>query len=84
MRGRKRKKKERYNCKAVLQMVRVDGFNPQNSRKETAFVWTDVYEKNAASSSATGCRGVSLICSVLHHCFNLFSSGRTVRYLCFC
>ncbi|XP_024026310.1 actin-related protein 9 isoform X2 [Morus notabilis] len=35
-------------------MVRVDGFNPQNSRKESAFVWTDVYEKNAASSSATG------------------------------
>ncbi|XP_024026314.1 actin-related protein 9 isoform X5 [Morus notabilis] len=42
-------------------MVRVDGFNPQNSRKESAFVWTDVYEKNAASSSATDtlvCKGV--------------------------
>lgn len=35
-------------------MGRVDGFNnPQNIRKDTAFAWTNVYEKNLTSSSAT-------------------------------
>ncbi|XP_062108131.1 actin-related protein 9 [Humulus lupulus] len=30
-------------------MGRVDGFNPQNSRKDTAFDWTNVHEKNVKS-----------------------------------
>lgn len=35
-------------------MGRVDGFNnPQNIRKDTAFAWTNVYEKNVTSFSAT-------------------------------
>ncbi|PON98718.1 Actin-related protein [Trema orientale] len=33
-------------------MGRVDGFNPQNSRKDSAFNWTNVYEKKLNSSSA--------------------------------
>lgn len=34
-------------------MGRVDGYNPQNNRRDAAFSWTDVYEKNPNSSSAT-------------------------------
>ncbi|KAB2599801.1 actin-related protein 9 [Pyrus ussuriensis x Pyrus communis] len=33
-------------------MGRVDGLNPQNSRKDTSFDWTDVYQKEPSSSSA--------------------------------
>ncbi|PQM40974.1 actin-related protein 9 [Prunus yedoensis var. nudiflora] len=33
-------------------MGRVDGYNPQNNRKEPAFDWTDVYEKDPSSSSS--------------------------------
>ncbi|TQE01132.1 hypothetical protein C1H46_013271 [Malus baccata] len=33
-------------------MGRVDGLNPQNSRKDTSFDWTDVYKKEPSSSSA--------------------------------
>lgn len=35
-------------------MGRVDGYNPQNGRKDTAFNWTDVYDKNLNAISATG------------------------------
>ncbi|KAK6929809.1 Actin family [Dillenia turbinata] len=35
-------------------MGRVDGFNPQSGRKDTAFAWTDVFEKASCSSSALG------------------------------
>lgn len=35
-------------------MGRVDGLNPQNSRKDTSFDWTDVYQEEPSSSSALG------------------------------
>lgn len=35
-------------------MGRVDGYNPHNSKKETAFTWTDVYEKEPNSSLPLG------------------------------
>lgn len=31
-------------------MGRVDGYNPQTNKKDTAFTWTNVYEKNNTSS----------------------------------
>lgn len=37
-------------------MGRVDGYNPHNSKKETAFTWTDVYEKEPNSSLPLGNR----------------------------
>lgn len=43
-----------WNDEADVQMGRVDGYNPQNSRKEPAFDWTDVYEKDPSSSSSLG------------------------------
>ncbi|XP_059650895.1 actin-related protein 9 [Cornus florida] len=33
-------------------MGRVDGYTPQNNRKETAFAWTNVFEKNSDPTSA--------------------------------
>lgn len=30
-------------------MGRVDGYNPQSGRKETAFTWTDIFEKETTS-----------------------------------
>ncbi|KAF4380509.1 hypothetical protein G4B88_011755 [Cannabis sativa] len=33
-------------------MGRVDGFNPHNNRKDTAFDWTNVHEKNVKSPAA--------------------------------
>ncbi|KAK7816964.1 actin-related protein 9 [Quercus suber] len=35
-------------------MGRVDGYNPHNNKKETAFTWTDVYEKEPNSSLPLG------------------------------
>lgn len=35
-------------------MGRIDGNNPQNSRKEAAFDWTDVYGKDSNSSPVVG------------------------------
>lgn len=37
----------------ILQTARIDGYNLQNSRKDTAFTWTDVYEKNPNISLST-------------------------------
>ncbi|XP_048333184.2 actin-related protein 9 isoform X1 [Ziziphus jujuba] len=34
-------------------MGRVDGYNPPNTRKDAAFNWTDVYEKNMNSTSVS-------------------------------
>ncbi|KAF8023606.1 hypothetical protein BT93_F0955 [Corymbia citriodora subsp. variegata] len=31
------------------QMGRVDGYNPQNARKDSAFAWTDVFEKQSSA-----------------------------------
>ena len=65
---RKRKRKTGIITKLFLQMGRVDGFNnPQNIRKDTAFAWTNVYEKNLTSSAAANGRGVFIICLVLCH-----------------
>lgn len=41
-----------------MQMGRIDGNNPQNSRKEAAFDWTDVYEKDSTTASALGNRRI--------------------------
>ncbi|KAF8016430.1 hypothetical protein BT93_H1825 [Corymbia citriodora subsp. variegata] len=30
-------------------MGRVDGYNPQNARKDSAFAWTDVFEKQSSA-----------------------------------
>lgn len=38
----------------IVQMGRVDGYNPQSGRKETAFTWTDIYEKEPTSSLPLG------------------------------
>lgn len=38
----------------ILQMGRVDAFNQQNSRKDVAFSWTNVYEKEPTPSTALG------------------------------
>lgn len=35
-------------------MGRVDGYNPPSVRKETAFTWTDIYEKEPTSSLPLG------------------------------
>ncbi|KAK2647238.1 hypothetical protein Ddye_022433 [Dipteronia dyeriana] len=40
-------------------MGRVDGYNLQNNRKDIAFSWTDVYEKEPTSSLASGSESVS-------------------------
>ena len=37
-----------------MQMGRVDGYNPQSGRKETAFTWTDIFEKETTSSLPLG------------------------------
>lgn len=51
--------------KLFVQMGRVDGYNPPNSRKDTAFNWTDVYEKNPNSTLVSGNR---------RNPYNLFAS----------
>ena len=43
-----------WNDGTDVQMGRTDGNNPQSSRKESAFEWTDVYEKESNLSSALG------------------------------
>lgn len=35
-------------------MGRVDGYNSQNSKRDVAFSWTNIYEKESTSSSALG------------------------------
>lgn len=47
-----------WNDGTDVQMGRIDGNNPQNSRKEAAFDWTDVYEKDSTTSSALGNRRI--------------------------
>ncbi|KAB2619849.1 actin-related protein 9, partial [Pyrus ussuriensis x Pyrus communis] len=44
--------KEVANNSYPRKMGRIDGLNPRNSRKDTAFDWTDVYEKEPSLSSA--------------------------------
>lgn len=41
-------------------MGRVDGLNPQNTKKETAFDWTDVFERNSKKSSVVDVASVSV------------------------
>ena len=40
--------------KTNVQMGRVDGYNPQNTRKDGAFTWTDIHVKDLKSSVAPG------------------------------
>ena len=50
-----------YVLMEFSQMGRVDGYNPQNNRKDIAFSWTDVYEKEPTSSVASGSGSLSLV-----------------------
>lgn len=43
---------ELANNNSSRKTARIDGYSQQNSRKDTAFTWTDVYEKNPNSSSS--------------------------------
>ncbi|XWS13818.1 hypothetical protein CRYUN_Cryun36dG0071100 [Craigia yunnanensis] len=42
------------NNSAPRKMGRVDGYNPQNTRKDGAFTWTDIHENDLKSSVAPG------------------------------
>lgn len=42
----------------IVQMGRVDGYNPQNSRKDSPFSWTNVYEEESTASMEQGLKKV--------------------------
>lgn len=58
--------------KFFTQMGRVDGYNPQMNKKDTAFTWTNVYEKNNTSSGLGNTKSFQVSCFVL------------LNYLCIC
>lgn len=49
--------------KIVVQMARVDGYNPPNTRKDTAFSWANIFEKKPDSSLASGYKKLHLSAS---------------------